>query len=356
MGHNAHRLSLEWSRIEPEPGRWDEAALARYQQIFTHARREGLTLMATLNHIALPRWVAKDGGWSRESIIERFAAYARHCVEHLGEHVDLWATLSEPNIVAILGYGQHRWPPGLASGRAMTRALRFQLKAHTAAYQAIHAVQRDARVGLVLNMPLFEAAVGRPRNRLMATLEDWTVSGAILLALKTDRLLPPLSLRPRVLPALRESYDWLGLNYYGRFEVRVDPLAPRALFRRHVQTPTQASVGRDWGQIYADGLTRQLRRLASFDVPIYVTENGVFGTDDDIRSAYIVDHIRAMHRAMQYGTDVRGYFHWTLVDNFEWTEGWSAPFGLLQLDRETGARQPRPSAKLYRRICRNNGL
>ena len=158
------------------------------------------------------------------------------------------------------------------------------------------------------------------------------------------------------MPGLRGSFDFLGVNYYGRYAVHFDLRSPALMFGKHVQEPTIRTGGCDWGEISPDGLTRQLVRLSRLGVPLYVTENGIRDSDDVLRPSFLREHIAAVREAIRLGADVRGYFHWSLVDNFEWAEGWVPRFGLRALDRGTQRRTERPSAGIYARICQANGL
>ncbi len=355
LGHNAHRLSLEWSRLEPEPGRFDDAAFARYAQILDALARLRLRAVVTLNHFALPRWAAAQGGWAGEAMVARFARYAAECARRLGSKVALFATLNEPSVLALVGYGLGHWPPGKTNLAEGCRALANMLRAHAAAREAMRTAAPHALVGLVLNAPLLDPA--RPRSvldRAAAAAQDFFMTGAIVHALQTGLLVPPLLSARALVPGLRGSLDWLGVNYYGRYEVQFDPAAP-ALFR-HVQRGSIKSGRSDWGQVAPRGLTRQLVRLSALRVPLYVTENGVRDEADLIRPRYLVDHVAAVHDALRSGADVRGYFHWSLIDNFELAEGWSSKFGLIELDRRTGRRTVRESARVFERICRANAL
>jgi len=356
LGQNAHRLSLEWSRLEPAEGHWNDAAFDRYLRLFMHAKSLGLQVMVTLNHFTLPRWAAGERGWLDRTLPGRFATFARQCARRLHRHVDYWATINEPNVLALLGYALRRWPPGMGKVRSYGTALTHMLRAHTLAYQAIHHVSPRAKVGLVVNLPFFEAARGRPSDMLMTATQDWVMNGSLLRALETGLLIPPFRVRPRRIANLPRSFDWLGLNYYGRYQVRFDPLAPATGFSRFVQSSTTATAWSDWGQPYAEGLKRQLHRMRHLRVPLYVTENGIFDNDDGMRAKFIREHVQALHQALADGIDVRGYFHWSLVDNFEWAEGWSTRFGLLELDRTSGIRRRRASASVYADICRANAL
>jgi len=355
LGQNAHRMSLEWSRIEPEPGSYDDDALARYREILEAGHRLGLRMVVTLHHFTLPTWAAQDGSWLSRALPERFARYAGVCAAKLGDLVDLWATINEPAVVAFNGYTEARWPPGLGDPRAGFTAIANQLRAHALAYRAMRDVD-DTPVGIVLNMPLFEAARRRETaDALVTRSQDWAFNGAKLRALRGGWLLPPLSVRPRRVAGLAASYDWVGLNYYGRFAVRADHRAASQLFGRHVQRPTIRTEWNDWGQPCPRGLTEQLLRLRMLGVPLYVTENGIYDNEDVLRPGFLRDHVIAVEDARHKGADVRGYFVWSLVDNFEWAEGWSTHFGLLELDRETGERRARESAEVYAEICRSGG-
>jgi beta-glucosidase len=209
----------------------------------------------------------------------------------------------------------------------------------------------------VINAPRFEPArPGNVRDRLVTATQDWGFTGSVLHALRTGWLLPPLSSLPSHDGRLVGSLDFLGLNYYGRYRVRFDPRMPANMFGRHVQHPSIRSDWTDWGEPCPEGLREQLLRLGELGIPLYVTENGIYDNQDARRADFIVSHVEAIHQAIERGADVRGYFHWSLIDNFEWAEGWSAHFGLLALDHETQLRTPRASAAAYASICRANGL
>ena len=356
LGQTAHRLSVEWSRIEPAPGRWDDAALARYAAILDEARRLGLRTMVTLHHFTLPRWAAAGGSWLDSGLPARFGAFADRCARAWGERVDLWATINEPNVQGLMGYAAGLWPPGYARLDLALRAMANLLRGHAEAYAALHRARPSARVGLVLNLPCIDPdRPSHPLDRAIARAQDWAFNGVWLWALHHGRLPPPLAAVPRRVPGLARSFDWLGVNYYGRMAVRFDPRAPSRAFGRHVQEPSVRSGQADWGQIHPAGLARQLRRAAALGAPVYVTENGVCDPEDRLRPRYLVDHVRAVRQVLAEGVDVRGYFHWSLVDNFEWAEGWTARFGLFALDRHTQARTPRRSAEVYAAICRSHG-
>jgi beta-glucosidase len=352
LGHGAHRLSLEWSRLEPAPGRFDPKAFARYGDILDRARSLGLTLYVTLNHFTLPQWVGPSG-WLEPGLPDAFARYAVRAVDAFAPLVHAWATLNEPTVLAWKAYARRDWPP--ARGRPVDAAvaLKQQLLAHAAAYRALAQRERKVDVGIVLSLPRIDPE--NPRSvfdQHAANAHRWLANGAVLQALETGRCHPPVGLWPTFHPELRGTLDHLGINYYGRYLVRFCPDAPLRLFGRHVQEPSIRTGTSDWGQPSAAGLVEQLRDLRRFGVPLYVTENGVFDPDDSQRPQFIRDHAAAVIRARNEGIDLAGYFHWSLIDNFEWAQGWSAPFGLISLDPKTQTRKVRPSARVLEHYAR----
>jgi beta-glucosidase len=259
-------------------------------------------------------------------------------------------------VLALMGYATERWPPGLNQTSAFARALANMLRAHAAGYRAVHEALPGASVGIVMSLPAFVPARPRRSDATAAAGQDWIFNGVMLAALDRGWLLPPLSLGPKRIDGLAKSFDWLGVNYYGCYHVQFDPGAPQRAFGKHVDMGNVRTATGDWGAPHPVGLTDQLVRLGRFGVPLFVTENGVFDNEDRTRPSYLVDHVRAVHRAIAQKADVRGYFHWSLVDNFEWAEGWRTRFGLIAIDRRTQERRVRGSARVFAGICRANAV
>lgn len=363
---NSLRLSLEWSRIEPEPGRYSDAAIQRYRQMLLALRQHAIQPLLTLHHFTNPLWLERIGAFESERVVPLFARYVRYCVEQLGDLCDFWCTVNEPNVYATVGYLLGKWPPGRTGDvRRLFGVQANLLRAHAAAYRAIHDVQPGARVGLAHHIRLFDPAHARnPLDRAAAAGQDAPFNGLVLDALAAGRA--PLICRPLVgdLSVVRGTFDYLGLNYYTREMVAFDPRRPANLFARRFTRPgaermepsPSGAAGETFGEIYPEGLSRVVRRLAAYGKPIYVTENGFADGTDAQRPSALVRTLEALHGAIAAGAPVRGYFHWTLVDNFEWAEGWSAHFGLYSLDRATQDRTPRSSAEVYGRIAGANAL
>lgn len=361
LGQNAHRLSVEWSRLEPSEGEFDAAAFQRYRVMLSDLRARGLTPMLTLHHFTNPLWFEAQGAWLDPRSIGLFERFVERVVGELGDLVNLWCTINEPNVHAVLSYllGEH--PPGLHSIVAPFRVLRNLLRAHARAYRAIHRLDASAQVGIVLQLrPLLPARPDSPLDRWAARMQDYLFNHIFLASLRDGRLRPPLGLGQTV-TGLAGASDFLGLNFYTRELVHFDPRIPGELFGRRAfardgEMSDTNQHGLPYSECVPDSLEQLLRRLAVLGQPIHITECGLPDADDDQRPRFLISHLAAVQRAIQAGVPVRGFFHWTLVDNFEWAEGWRLRFGLIELDPATQARRPRHSAQTYANICRANAL
>jgi len=355
MGHTAQRFSVEWARVEPAPGRFDQAALRHYARMVSTCRELGMEPVVTLHHFTLPVWLADRGGVLAAEAPELFARFASACAEVLGEEVRWWITVNEPNVLAAVAYSQGRWPPhGRSPGLAL-RAGAGLLRMHAAAATALHLIagahDRPAMVSIAHHERPFLPRPGSLAARLAAGVPGAIFNRWFLRSCRAGRVLPPAG-TGEVVPGLRGSLDYLGLNYYCDERVRFDARAGSRLF---VSPDPDLSLPRNrlgWS-IDADGLRRAIASLwEEFRLPLLVTENGVADEDDELRSEFLVDHLRAAVEAAGDGADVRGYLHWTGFDNFEWLEGYRARFGLIAVDRVTLERRPKPSAEVFARICR----
>jgi beta-glucosidase len=355
MGLNALRLSVEWSRVEPRPGEFDDSALKRYGEMLQGLRERGIEPMVTLHHFTNPSWLAEQGGWENPETVALFAHFARRVVETLGQHCDLWCTINELNVYGYLGYLEGIWPPGKSDRKTAISVIRCLLEGHAAAYQEIHAVQPKARVGLAHNMRIFDPADPHSsRDRRVAQVADRAYNQAILDALTRGRWTLPLGFG--LARNLRHTLDWIGLNYYTRDLVAFDRAQRETLFSRRLHAEDAELLDGGYGEFYPQGIFRSLQRLARPGLPVYVTENGVPDEDDDQRPRYLLTHLHQVWHAIQLCYPVMGYYHWTLVDNFEWAEGWTLRFGLIALNLKNKSRKPRRSAELYAGLIRANAI
>ncbi|MCS7221772.1 MAG: glycoside hydrolase family 1 protein [Anaerolineae bacterium] len=361
MGQKAHRLSVEWSRIEPSEGMFDRQAIARYRQILQAMRERGIEPMVTLHHFTDPLWVAHSGGWENPGIIERFRRFVRYTVGELGDLVRMWCTINEPNIYVAFGYIRGVFPPGRRHPIRALQVLNHMLRAHAAAYRTIHQMDGQAQVGLAHHIAVFEPADSSSAlDRLMATVHDH-VFNAISLYAPHDGIIRFPAGTGLVYGPLLDSQDFIGVNYYVHYRVRFDPSRRTQGFARYLFPPGAPLTdikadGEPYSALSPEGFYRALRRAAQLRKPIFITENGCPDAADRVRPRLLATYLPQVHRALREGADIRGYFHWTLVDNFEWADGWGLRFGLIELDVPTGQRRIRPSGYFYREVARANAL
>jgi len=354
-GQNAHRLSIEWSRIQPAPDRWDEDALDRYREILRGLHERGLTPMVTLHHFTDPLWLTEMGGWENELVVGYFEKYVSKAVEALREYASMWVTINEPNVYTVSGYVLGDFPGGKQDIGTALQVLTNMLRGHAAAYRAIHSLQPGAQVGVAINYRGFQAAKSWfPLDHLAAGLQSRSFNDLFPCTLR-DGVLKLAVWRKRI-PEAKGTQDFVGINYYTVDRVAFNLRNYQQLFARRFY-PQEADLS-DTGFISnePEGMFAALKWGLQFNLPIYVTENGVEDQDDHLRPRYLARHIHQVWRGVNFNWAVRGYFHWSLVDNFEWERGWTQRFGLWELNVETQARRKRPSADLYAEICKENGL
>jgi beta-glucosidase len=364
MENNALRLSLEWSRIEPAEGQWDDAALDRYRAMLADLQSRHIKPIVTLHHFTDPLWLAERGGFADETNIQYFVRYVSHTVESLRDLCDFWMTINEPDNYAFLGYLLALFPPGEQDIIRTLHVLRNLMQAHVEAFYAIRRLQPQAEIGYCLHYHILDPANElSPLDRSIAGLQDTIFNWMVLQAVETGRFIFPLNLLLPPIPHMRGSRDYHGVDYYTREMVRFDPTNPNEIFGRRFVRPgsirNDPGKGIDFGEIYPYGLYRVLKtiyRRTRGNKPLYITENGFSDALDDRRPQAILEHLAMVHRAISEGIPVRGYFYWTLVDNFEWAEGWGVRFGLIELDPQTQERIPRSSASMFGEICRANGI
>ena len=354
-GQNAHRLSIEWSRVQPTPDRWDESALEHYRSMLRGLKDRGMTSLVTLHHFTDPIWLSEIGGWENADVVGLFAEYVRRVVTALKEYTNTWITINEPNVVVSAAYLADWFPPGKKDLRAAFRVMENFVRAHAAAYHVLHEVQTHARVGLSIYYRGFQVArQWFPPDRIIATGFDKLFNDFFPVAARDGKL--NYLYRTQSLSNAKGTQDFLGLNYYTQDIVKFDLSARDEYFGRRY-FPENAAVSPS-GMIanQPSGFFAALKWAKSFGLPIIVTENGIEDAADTLRPQYIAEHIRELWRAVNFNYPIEGYFHWTLVDNFEWHQGWTQRFGLWELDIETQKRTKRASGELFEDICKENGL
>ena len=355
LGLNAYRFSVEWSRVEPEEGDFDLEAIAHYRDMVRKARARHLTPIVTLNHFTLPRWTALGGGWTSPRTPVLFERYARRVVAELGDGVDWYCTINEPTTVATGGYvGRWGFPPGVVDVPRWKKAIAGLVEGHKRARAAVKETRPEARAGLAaFAVERVTNAGGRAANEywqrwnedvyLDAAAEDdfIGVQAYTREVLNLPRIVSPLT---RLALAIKP----LENTVVPRVLAMHDPLRGERAFR-----VTQMG----W-EYRPESIAAAVRRVAARypDKDLLVTEHGVGTLDDNHRIELIARGLAALHDAMADGVRLRGYLHWSLLDNFEWARGYSANFGLIEVDRATQKRLVRPSARFLGQIARTGRL
>ena len=348
LGHNCHRLSIEWARIEPREGVFDEREIEHYRKVLQALRVRGLEPFVTLWHFTLPTWFSETGGFEREDAPKVFARYCAYVVGKMGDLCTHYATINEPMVYVSNGWRRGTWPPfkkwplidalhvvqtsgtNALNPRATTHwrnivgyitVFHRVARAHNAAYEAIKKIVPQAEVGPVINVILFHAN-WNPINKLFAWIMNihWTRYFMFL---------------------VRGKYDVIGLNYY--------------LHHKFGDKGVYEKTDMGW-DMYPQGLCEVLPMLARYGKPVYVSEAGVADAKDRIRARYIRDLVRCMHISLEQGIDLRGFMYWSLLDNYEWAEGFTKRFGLVEVDFATQERRVRDSAYVYKQIIERNAL
>jgi beta-glucosidase len=364
MNHDAHRLSFEWSRFFPEsPTKLNAEAVQHYHRVVDALRALDIEPFVTTLHFTVPQWFADAGGFEREENIRYYLDFTRLLAAEYGAKIRFWCTINEPNIYASFAYIIGEYPPAKKNVRLALKVLSNLLKAHGRAYRAIKEIRPEAQVGLVVHLPIFAPLrKGSLWDKISARLADWAFNGIILEALKTGKIHFPAGWFEKC-EYLKDSNDFIGLNYYVRMFASPKHAVTTALnvlradlgaFQR---TGSERLTQSGW-TVYAKGLYKCLKRLhRTLNIPVYITENGIATDDDEWRKVFIKKHLRQVHKALQKGIDVRGYFYWSNLDNFEWSYGFEPRFGLIAVDYDDDCRRTiRESAWMYAEIIRRRGF
>lgn len=361
LGHRAHRFSIEWARIEPEEGRFDEAVLAHYRDVLEALHQRHLEPIVTLHHFTSPQWLAAQRSWMNPKVIDYFARYTQRVVEALGDQVRYWITINEPMVYVHMHYIEGSGPPGPQPFKHALRVIEHMIRAHAESYRVIHAGPggAQARVSVAACYPLFvPCRRWWPLDYMSSLLTNRMFNAAFLETLTQGRWFVPGMGMWRI-PQARQTLDYVGVNYYTRYFVRCGLTASTWMgqtceLTRHPH-PVKEYSDMGW-DIYPAAFTTVLRRVGRLGLPIIVTENGTWVEDDARRWQFIAVHLAAMAEAMAHGAKVIGYQYWSLLDNFEWARGFGPRFGLVEVDYKTQARRIRQSGLRYAQVCRTNRL
>jgi len=360
LGHQVHRFSIEWSRIEPKMGKWSEKELRHYESVIKALLKRKIKPMMTLHHFANPIWFRDMDAWLNPESPELFGKYARKAAEAFSDYDLVWNTINEPMVVVAIGHLFGEFPPGYRDFNKAMLATRHLLMAHGQAAMQIREVyteqgKEQPEIAPVLSVSYFMPA--DPNNEedveIARYLDDlynqvW-IRGAV------TGILPELDGKGERYSPLNDSVDFIGTNYYSR-----QVISSELDFLSGEMVPKDPNLerceGLDW-EVFPEGYYHVLKSYwDNYNKPIFLTENGIGTLDDSLRRRYIISHLKQVHRAINDGIDIRGYLVWSLTDNFEWAQGYGSHFGLVEVDYETQERHPRKSAFMFREIIESNAI
>jgi beta-glucosidase len=345
---NAYRFSIEWSRIQPREDTWDEDAIAHYQEIVNILRGYGIEPMLTLHHFTHPLWFIQQHPWHKDSSREKFLRFVEKMATSI-TGVQYWITFNEPYVILLGGYLDGCTPPGIRDVDLSMLALRNIFTCHGKAYDIIHAHVPDARVSVAHNMSVFAPwKRWNPLDRLLTRTAKYFYNHSIIDAFHTGTFVIkfPFSHPLTIDLPIKGKLDFFGVNYYTRIHLRFNPFRKMGVELRNRDLDGRGLTNVGW-EIHPRGLARVLRYASRLNVPLMITENGIATHDSQLKTRYLREHVDMVEECLRNGLDVRGYYYWTLIDNYEWLHGLDVRFGLYRVDFETLQRIPTSAATYY---------
>ena len=328
LNQTAFRFSIEWSRIEPREGEFDEKEIEHYRKVFSALKKRNIKVMLTLHHFTNPLWLAEIGGWENPEIIFYCSRFAKRIFTEYFDFVDFWITINEPLLYASNCYWGGIWPPKRKSFISFLNVIKNQIACHKEIFESFHKLKPGVKVGIAKNNFCLE-----PFNS-KSNLDKFNVS------------INRYFWNEFFLNRVKNYLDFIGLNYYFHLKIK---------FPSQNKNENKAVSDIGW-EIYPEGIYQVLKELKKYGKPVYITENGLADAKDKLRKDFTQDHLFWIHKAISEKVNILGYFHWSLVDNFEWEKGFEPRFGLIEIDYKTLKRKLRPSAKFYAKICKENAL
>lgn len=345
LNHNSHRISIEWSRVEPEEGRFQTEEIDHYKRVILSLRARNLEPIVTLHHFTNPIWLAKLGGWENKKAQEYFLRFTKIVIEAMGENVRYWLTINEPLVYVYHAYLLGVWPPQQKSFFKAKRVTDNMSAAHIKAYRLIHDHYRHKSlpvpyVSVAQNLLAFVYCKPTLKNKVAVALRNKVYNFSFIEKLKNHGTL-----------------DFIGINYYNRGLVDVKKWAfPNLLLDNCLDNCLPLKKNSLGWDIYPEGLYRLLSSLKKYNLPILITENGICTQDDTQRWDYIREHLKNIQLAINSGVKVIGYIYWSLLDNFEWDKGFVPRFGLVEMDYNNFQRMPRESANKFALVCKTGRM
>jgi beta-glucosidase len=345
LGHNAHRLSVEWSRIEPRENNFSDQELRHYLEVIDCLNAQGIEPIVTLHHFTNPVWFAESGGWAEKKSTKYFLGYVEKVVLELCERVRFWVTINEPMVYVYHAYILGIWPPQDKSFLKANKVIKNLISAHLQAYRLIHSIYRKNNlspplVSIAKNMQAFQPCGHSLRNKLAARLRDELFNFDFI-----NNLIRYSAL------------DFIGINYYSRALVDVRGWRIKNLLLDVCQDNHSSLKKNSLGwDIYPQGLYTLLLKLKRYKLPIFILENGICTDNDTQRWDFIYAHLKSVSLAIKEKVHILGYIYWSLIDNYEWDKGFAPRFGLIEIDYANFRRTPRESAWKFARVCQTARL
>ena len=326
LGHNVHRFSIEWYRIEPTEGDWNEKEIVHYQEVVNALRERGMEPFVTLWHWTLPLWITQQGGWENKKTIFNFAKYCQKIINSI-QGVKFWITLNEPDLWAWNSYVKGIWPPQKKKLLRYIVVINNLIGAHKKVYKIIHSN--------ALQNAKMQVQIGVAKNNIDFDSSKFNIIGLII------QIFGRFWWNHYFLQKIKNHQDFIGLNYY---------------FHKHFGYKFYEKKSDLGWNIFPQGILHLLRELKKYKKPIFITENGIADAKDEKRADFIQQHIKWIAKALKEGVNVRGYMYWSLLDNFEWDKGFWPRFGLVEVDYQTMKRKIRQSAYEYKKIIQENSI
>ena len=357
LGVSHYRFSVEWSKIQPTQGIYDQDVLNHYSEMIDRLIENNITPVLTLHHFTHPLWFDKLGAFENKENINLFVSFCERVFNEYSNKVDYWCTINEPAVIATQGYFNGLFPPGKTDSQLSAVVLKNLLDAHVQAYHSLKKLENGTKVkiGLVKNINQFD-----PWRRWH--ILDWMISyfanhffnGSTIDFLRTGVFkirIPGLAWICYENPKAINSTDYFGLNYYSHNHLKLKLSLKEPFTLKYQKNDVMTDMPYT---IYGEGLYRAIQSVSVLDIPILITENGIADAEDSRRELYIKRYLYAVSKAIKDGYNVIGYFYWSLMDNFEWAFGYDMKFGLFSVDFETQERSLRNGSKTYIHIVNNN--
>jgi beta-glucosidase len=348
LGVNAYRFSLEWSRIQPNENVWNNEVVAHYQEMVKILNEYKVEPMLTLHHFTHPLWFIKKYPWHEDASIDKFLNYTEKIVSMI-KGIRYWITFNEPYVLLLGGYLEGCMPPGIKDISLAVKALKNILICHAKLYDIIHTQMPDAMVSVAHNMAaLAPWKRWNPLDRLLSRIAKYFYNHSLIDAFLTGTLTIrfPFQKSLEFSVPIKDKLDFFGVNYYTRVHMRFNPFKKLEAELRHRDIDGYGLSDMGW-EIHPRGLEKILRYASKLKVPLIITENGIATRDNQKKIRFMRFHIDALERCIKNGIDVRGYFYWSLIDNYEWLQGLDARFGLYRVNFDTLERKPTTAATYY---------